>query len=147
MKVTVVSIIIGALGTIPKGLVKGLKDLEIRGRAKTIQTTALLRSPRILRRPLETCGDLVSLKLLWKISANAGVKKRSKIQPLLLHSGWPRGVMVKALYCGIVESSNSNSAITFTFGRILLGKVWTSYPPSYGLNSTTTFLQEGWIWH
>ena len=30
MKVTVIPVIIGALGTIPKGLVKGLKDLEIR---------------------------------------------------------------------------------------------------------------------
>ena len=30
IKVTVISIVIGALGTIPKGLVKGLEDLEIR---------------------------------------------------------------------------------------------------------------------
>ena len=54
MKVTVIPIVIGALGTIPKGLVKGLKELEIEGRAETIQTTALLRSTRILRRVLET---------------------------------------------------------------------------------------------
>ena len=38
----------------PKGYVKGLEDLEIRGQVKTIQTTALLRSARILRRVLET---------------------------------------------------------------------------------------------
>ena len=54
MKVTVIPVVIGALRTIPKGLVKGLKNLEIRGRVETIQTTVLLRSVRILRRVLET---------------------------------------------------------------------------------------------
>ena len=34
----------GALGTIPKRLVKGLEDMEISGREKNSQTTALLRS-------------------------------------------------------------------------------------------------------
>ena len=48
------TIVIGALGTITKELVQGLEDLEIRGRVKTIQTTALLRSARILRRVLKT---------------------------------------------------------------------------------------------
>ena len=32
----------------------GLEDLEIRGQVKTIETTALLRSDRILRKVLET---------------------------------------------------------------------------------------------
>ena len=54
MKVTIVPIVIGALGTITKGLLKGLEDLEIGGRTETIQTTALLRTARILRRVLET---------------------------------------------------------------------------------------------
>ena len=40
---------------------KGSKQLEIRGRIETIHTTALLRSVRILRRVLETGGDLLSL--------------------------------------------------------------------------------------
>ena len=66
MKVTIVPIVIGALGTITKGLSKGLEDLEVGGRAETIQTTALLRSARILRRVRETWGDLLSLKLQWK---------------------------------------------------------------------------------
>ena len=66
MKVTVIPIVIGALGTVTKGLIQGLKDLEIRGRVETIQTTALLRSARILRRVLETRGDLLSLRLKWK---------------------------------------------------------------------------------
>ena len=54
MKVTVIPIVISAFGTVTKGLVKGLEDLEIRGRVETIQTTALLRSARILRRVPET---------------------------------------------------------------------------------------------
>ena len=53
MKVTVIPIVIGALVTILKGFVKGLVDLEIR-QMKTIQTTALLTSVRILRKVLET---------------------------------------------------------------------------------------------
>ena len=52
--VTFIQIIIGALGTVNKGLLKGLEDLEIRGRVETIQTTALLRSAKILRRVPET---------------------------------------------------------------------------------------------
>ena len=66
MKVTIVPIVICALGTITKGLLKGLEDLEIGGRVETIQTTALLRSARILRRVLKTWGDLLSLKLQWE---------------------------------------------------------------------------------
>ena len=66
IKVTIVPIVIGALGTITKGLLKGLEDLEVGGRVETIQTTALLRTARILRRVLETWGDLLSLKLQWK---------------------------------------------------------------------------------
>ena len=54
MKVTIVPIVIGVLGTITKGLLKGLEDLEIGGQVETIQTTALLRMARILRRVPET---------------------------------------------------------------------------------------------
>ena len=57
MKVTVVPIVIGALGTVTKELVKGLEDIEIRGRMDTIQATALLRSARLLRRVQEIWGD------------------------------------------------------------------------------------------
>ena len=66
MKLMVILILIGALRTIPKGLVKELEDLEIRGQVETIQTTALLRSARILTRVLETWRDLLSLKLSWE---------------------------------------------------------------------------------
>ena len=45
IKVTIVTIVIRAFGTITKGLLKGLEDLEVGGRVKTIQMTALLRTP------------------------------------------------------------------------------------------------------
>ena len=54
MKVTIIPIVIGAFGTVTKGLLKGLEDLKIGGRVETIQTTALLKTARILRRVLAT---------------------------------------------------------------------------------------------
>ena len=65
MKVTFIPIVIGAFGTVTKGIIKGLEELEIRGQVESIQTTTLLKSARILRRVLET-WDLLSLKLKWK---------------------------------------------------------------------------------
>ena len=50
----VIPIVFGALGTIPKRLVKGQEELEIRGQVETFATTGLLRLARILRRVLET---------------------------------------------------------------------------------------------
>ena len=63
MKVTIVPIVIGAFGTINKGLLKVLEDLKVGERIETIQMTALLRTARILRQVLETLGDLLSLKV------------------------------------------------------------------------------------
>ena len=54
MQVTIILIVIGAFGTVTKGLLKGLEDLEVGGPVETIQTTTLLRTARILRRVLET---------------------------------------------------------------------------------------------
>ena len=54
MKVTILLIGIVAFGTITKGLLKDLEDLEVGGRVETIQIIALLRRSRILRRVLET---------------------------------------------------------------------------------------------
>ena len=66
MKVKIVTIVSGAFGKITKGLFKGLEDLEVGGRVETIQMTALLRTTRILRRVLETWGDLLSPNFHWK---------------------------------------------------------------------------------
>ena len=65
MKVMIIPIVIGAFCTLTKGLLKDLEDLEVGGRVETIQTTALLKTTRILRRVLETWGDLLSLDLQW----------------------------------------------------------------------------------
>ena len=54
MKLTVILIVICALGKVTKGLVQRLEDLVIRLRVETFQTTVLLISARILRRVLET---------------------------------------------------------------------------------------------
>ena len=54
MQVTIIFIMIGSFGTVTQGLLKGLEDLEVGRRVVTIQTTALLRTARILRRVLET---------------------------------------------------------------------------------------------
>ena len=42
MKVTGIFVVIGALGIVTKGLIKGQEYLEIRGRVEAIKTTELL---------------------------------------------------------------------------------------------------------
>ena len=54
MKVMVIPIVIGVLRITPKGLVRGLEDLEIRGQVEIIQIAALLRLVIILRKVLDT---------------------------------------------------------------------------------------------
>ena len=66
IQMTIIPIVIGAFGTVTKGLLKGLEDLEVGGRVETTQTTTLLGTARKLRRVLEIWGDLLSLKLQWK---------------------------------------------------------------------------------
>ena len=53
IKVKVIPTVIGALGTVPKGLEKELEKFEIEERALTIQNTVLLRSARIPKRVRE----------------------------------------------------------------------------------------------
>ena len=75
MKVTFIAIVIDALGTVPKGLLKGLHNLEVGGRVISIQTTALLRLSRILRRVLERWGDLCHSKPSKRLSAAAKISQ------------------------------------------------------------------------
>ena len=49
MQVTIIPIVIGAFGIVIIGILKGLEELEVSGWVETIQTTALLRTARILR--------------------------------------------------------------------------------------------------
>ena len=48
MKVMVKTIVVGALGTVPKDL----REFDVKGRIVTIQTIAVLKSARIIRRDL-----------------------------------------------------------------------------------------------
>ena len=57
INVTVIPIVIGALGTVTKGL---KKEIEMSGGNETFWTTKLLRSDRILRRVLETLQTSVN---------------------------------------------------------------------------------------
>ena len=66
---TIVPNVIGAFGTITKGLLMGLEDLDAGGRVETIQTTELLKTARILRRVLDTWEELLLLKLQWKTTS------------------------------------------------------------------------------
>ena len=70
----------------------------------------------------------------------------------LLHykmRGCPRGVMVKVMDCGIVVSEFVlQSRYYVHFRANTLGKgIEPPYPPSYGLNITTTVLLGEWLWH
>ena len=66
MKVTAIAIVFSTLRTVPKSLTRGLEDLIIGGRIDIVQTTLLLRSVRILRKVIETWGDLLSPRLELK---------------------------------------------------------------------------------
>ena len=78
MRVMVIPIVIGSLGTIPKGLKRGVEELDIGRSVKPIQITVLLSSVRIPRRVwrlVETCCHADSTE---KPSANAGGKNSQK---------------------------------------------------------------------
>ena len=75
MQMTIIPIVIDAFGTVTKGLLKGLEDLEVGGWVETIQATAILRTARILRRVLETWGDLLSSNSSERPSAKTDGKK------------------------------------------------------------------------
>ena len=73
-------------------------------------------------------------------------KPYSLTQELELGSLWgcPRGVMVKAMTCGLVVSEFVlQSRYYVHFRANTLGKgIGPPYPPSYGLNSPNTVLLE-----
>ena len=73
---TIIRIVIGTF-TVTKGLMKGLEDMEIKGRMETIQITELLRWARILRRVLEI--EETFCRFSGRPSANADVKNRKGV--------------------------------------------------------------------
>ena len=72
----VILIVFSAFGTVHIDLEKRLEKLEIRGRIKIIQTTALLRSARILWKVPEIRGDFLFLRIQEKKTlVKTGMKK------------------------------------------------------------------------
>ena len=63
MKVTIIPIVIGALGTVTKGLLEGLEDLEVGGRVNTEKSPGDLRRLTVIQTPVENH----QLTLMWKI--------------------------------------------------------------------------------
>ena len=106
MKVTIVPIVICAFGTVTKGLLKGLEDLEVSGRVETIQMTVLLKTARILRRVLETCCHSISSE---KPSADADVKNSKRV------------------YNNNNNNNNNNKSYFCSFVSQILGYFYYSY--------------------
>ena len=110
MKVTIIPIVIGAFETVTKGT----GGVGVGGRVETIQTTALLRTARILRRVLETRGDLLSLTpvkdhqltLMWKT-----LKKRKLRLILIVRQPVQDYFMNRVVFCfvGVVYSFKISS--------------------------------------
>ena len=107
MKVMIIPIVIGALGTVTKGLVQGLEDLKITGGMETIQTTALLRLARIWKRVLETWGDLLSLKLQWKNYQLTLIWKLLRSKIIIIYHNKTLTVIVRGL-CMIKKGTNKH---------------------------------------
>ena len=84
MKLTMIPIVIGTLGSVTKALVQSLEGLKITRGVETTRTTALLWLARILRRVLETWGDLLSLKYQWKTVGISWFEKLSRSKIIII---------------------------------------------------------------
>ena len=61
-----------------------------------------------------------------------------------LTGGCPRGVMVKVMDCGVRTPVARLCSLS---GKYIWGRYKPPYPPSYGLNCTSTVLLGEWLWH
>ena len=66
MKLTVIQIVIGALGTITKVLIRGAGWVRYQRMSREHPKYSILRLDKILRWVLETLKDLLSIRVLWK---------------------------------------------------------------------------------
>ena len=71
-----------------RDLKKRLDALEIRGRVVTIQTTVLLKLARIFRSVLEKWGDMLSIKLKWKVTVRVIVKSHKEYNNNSNYNNW-----------------------------------------------------------
>ena len=120
---TVIPFVIGALRTLLKGFVKDLEDFEIRGQEETIQTKAFLGSASILRKVLETWGDLVLFKLQWKTISLCWWEKLSRsnvIIIIIIIKKWTSRIfeLISTIlwspsYCNIIQKVNHKDEISW----------------------------------
>ena len=75
MKVTIIPIVISAFGTVTKGLLKRVEDLEIGRRVETIQTTAFVENGQNTEK---SPGDLRKLAVTQTLVKNHQLKLMSK---------------------------------------------------------------------
>ena len=101
MRVKAIPNVVGAFEAFPEDLEKSLEELEIRGRIKTIQTTALLRLVRILWRVLDTRGDFLSLGPQRKTISERWCKKLAKSKMIIV----ALGIVTKELVQGLKRTS------------------------------------------
>ena len=110
MKMTVILVINGAHGMVPKGLIKKVEELEIGGRAETTQTKALLRSARILWR--RTWVKDHQLGLMWearkKYHNNNCRKER---------------LITSANYCNINRNDGKTNRKTISKKKTKIGRI------------------------
>ena len=77
MQVTIIPIVIGAFGTVTKGLLKGLEDLEVGGRVETIQNTK--KSPGGYQiKTIRTLGEKETYKYLGILETDAITQEEMK---------------------------------------------------------------------
>ena len=99
-----IPIILNELGTMPKSFKRDLKVLEIRLRIEIIQTSALLKLAIILRRVLETRGDLQLLRFQGKTVCKPGSKKETLEE--YKNNNRPRRENKKAKYLDLARELN-----------------------------------------
>ena len=66
MKVMVIPVVIGVLGMISKGLVKGLKELESEDEQRPFKLQYCYDQPEYWEEFLEICEELLLFRLQWK---------------------------------------------------------------------------------
>ena len=120
MQVTIIPIVIGAFGTVTKGLLKGLEDLEVGGRVEIIQTTALLRMTRIPRRVLET----------WVTCCHSNSSERPSAKTDVKNSQGVNNYNVKSKFISDLSSSLRRADSTNSFDSLALEKASRRHPVS-----------------
>ena len=104
-------------------------------------------SPKTLNDKKNTLEEFKIYQLITTAQLQKRAIKKSKIK--MGGGGCPGGVMVKAMDFGIVVCElklQSRFYVHFRANTLRKG-IEPPYPPSYGLNSTTTVLLGEWLWH